>query len=109
MAQWHLDELRTALERRGWRLGSELPGDDVRISGSWELVRSGAPSQIVIDFDGLDESRLLPMAESYACTVRGTTHSLYFRRRGEGGSVQRERWKDELRQFVEGVEKGHAG
>ena len=104
MAKWHIDELRAALEHRGWRLKSELPGDDVRISGSWALVRSGQPSEIVIDFDGLDESRVLPMAESYACTVRGTNHSLYFRRRGEASTPQRERWRGELAQFVAGVE-----
>ena len=108
MAKWHLDELRTALERRGWRLKAELPGDGIRISGSWALVRSGESLELVIDFDGLDESGLLPMTESYACTVRGTTHSLYFRRRGEGGSPQRERWKSELGQFVFGVGKKHA-
>ena len=108
MAQWHLEELRVALERRGWRLKSEVPGDDVRISGSWILTRSGSPSEIAIDFDGLDESKCLPISESYACTVRGTRHSLYFRRRGEGSASQRERWKGELAEFVAGIGESHA-
>ena len=103
MAKWHLDELREALERRGWRLKSELPGDDRRISGSWALVRSGETGELVIDFEGLDESEVLPLAESYACAVRGTSHSLYFRRRGENGSIPRERWRNELSNFVAGV------
>jgi hypothetical protein len=32
MANWHLDELKMALEKRGWRI-AECPGDDHRISG----------------------------------------------------------------------------
>ena len=104
MAQWHLDQLREALERKGWRLQSELPGDDYRISGSWAMERSGSSGAMVIDFEGLEDMKTLPMAESYACSVRGTRHTLYFRRRGETGSTARERWSDELQMFVAGVD-----
>lgn len=107
MAQWHLDELRMALERRGWRLASELPGDDYKISGTWALERAGQPNQLIIDFDGLDDMNTLPMAESYACSIRGTSTSLHFGRRGEKNSGARERWNRELASFVAGVE-GHA-
>ena len=107
MANWHLEELRTALEHRGWRLTAELPGDDRGISGSWALRRS-AEADVVLDFEGLDESRVLPMSESYACRIRGTTHSLYFRRRGDNDPRARERWKRELSEFVAGVGEAHA-
>src|SRR5258706_4040666 len=104
MTQWHLDELREALERKGWRFVSELHGDDRAISGRWKFERSGQPSEVVIDFHGLDDLEVLPMNESYACYVQGSSHSLYFRRRGETGTPARERWKGELSAFVAGVE-----
>jgi len=59
----------------------------------------------MIDFDGLDDMKTLPVAESYACSVRGTSNSLYFRRKGVGGSRQAERWPEELAAFVAGVEQ----
>src|SRR5262245_97098 len=91
MAQWHLDELRRGLERFGWRMVAELPGDDVRVSGSWQLLRGNDPSVLTIDFDGLDGTGLhcLPMQESYACRIRGTDHVLYFGRRGTPTSAVR--------------------
>jgi hypothetical protein len=105
MAQWHLDELREALHRRGWRLTEEMPGDDYRISASWALERSGQqPARMVIDFEGLDDMNTLPISESYACSVRGSTNSLYFRRRGETESQSRARWQSELADFVAGVD-----
>ena len=103
MAQWHLDELRKALERKGWRVTAELPGDDYKVSGTWELKRSADPRTLLLDLDGLDDMKVLPPAESYSCTVRGTPHSLYFRRRGTGDPVARDRWQTELANFVEAV------
>ena len=41
MAQWHLDEIRAALEKRGWRLTAELPGNDYNISATWQFERHG--------------------------------------------------------------------
>jgi hypothetical protein len=103
MAQWHLEQLRSALETRGWRLVEELPGDDYRIAGSWSFERP-ASGQLIIDFEGLDDMKTLPVAESYACSVRGASPSLYFRRKGVGGSRQAERWPEELAAFVASVE-----
>jgi hypothetical protein len=103
MAQWHLDQLRSALEQRGWRLTQEFPGDDYRVAGSWSLERSPA-GRLIIDFEGLDDMKTLPMAESYACSVRGASNSLYFRRKGESGSRQAKRWPEELAAFVASVE-----
>ena len=101
MARWHLDELRSALERKGWRVIAELPGDDYRVSATWELRRSGDPRSLLIDFDGFDDMNCLPLDESYACQVRDTDHSLSFSRRGETGSAARARWHDTLISFVD--------
>ena|ERR1700754_284939 len=101
MARWHLDELRDALEHKGWRVVAELPGDDYRVSATWELQRSGDPRSLLIDFSGLDDLNVLPLDESYACSLRGTGCSLQFTRRGENGSAKRTRWHDELKAFVD--------
>ncbi len=103
MARWHLDELRNALERKGWRVVAELPGDDYRVSATWELRRSGDPRSLLIDFDGFDDMNCLPLDESYACQARGTDHSLSFSRRGETGSAARARWSDALSSFVDSL------
>ena len=42
MALWHLDELRNALERRGWRFEGELPGDGYAISATCSFRRSAS-------------------------------------------------------------------
>ena len=69
-----------------------------------ELRRAGDDRTLVIDFDGLDGSgNVLPMAESYACRVRGAAHSLYFSRRRETPSSARERWHTELTSFVQAL------
>ena len=104
MADWHLTDLRSAFERRGWRFEAELPGDDYRISATWSFTRSGGTVRsLLIDFDGLDDLRALPLNESYSCTARGTSHSLYFRRRGDNDPPARDRWVGELDSFVEAV------
>jgi hypothetical protein len=66
------------------------------------MQRTGDDRTVAIDFDGLDGGgSLRPMPEAYACRARGTTHSLYFSRRGESHSSSRERWHDELLSFVQ--------
>ena len=98
MATWHLEELRNALERRGWRC-VELPGDDRRISATWELSRAGDERHLHVDFEGLDDLRTLPLAESYGCSIRETGGSVYFRRQRA-----REIWEREIRAFVDALE-----
>jgi hypothetical protein len=98
MATWHLEQLRAALERRGWEC-TELPGDDSSISATWELKRAGDDRVLHVDFEGLDDLRVLPLAESYGCNVREGALSLYFRRQRS-----RELWEAELRAFVGGLE-----
>ena len=109
MADWHLTDLRAALERRGWRFSGELPGDDRAISATWSFERSGrGPNKLLVDFDGLDESRVLPLKESYACRARGSELSLYFRRCGDNDPPARDRWVSELGAFVNGIENANA-
>jgi len=100
MARWHLNDLRASLEQYGWRVVAELPGDDYRISGSWELHRGNSTSVVIIDFEGIDDMRTLPIQEAYACRIRGSEHSLYFGRRGRSGSAARGRWRAALASFV---------
>jgi len=109
MAEWHLAELREALERLGWRFAGELPGDDRAISATWSFERSGrGPNKLLVDFEGLDESRVLPLNESYACRARGTGLSLYLRRRGDNDPPARDRWLSELSDFVNGIDNADA-
>ena len=98
MAQWHLNDLKASFERYGWRVVAELPGNDYKISGSWELQRNA--SVVIVDFEGLDDMSTLPIHEAYACRIRGSEHSLYFGGRGNSGSAARDRWRSELASFV---------
>ena len=40
MPDWHLQEIRDALEARGWKIVAKHPGDDYEISATWEIERS---------------------------------------------------------------------
>lgn len=101
MAQWHLDELRNALESRGWQLHAELSGDERRISATWVIHRGSA---LMIDFEGLDDLCVLPVERAYACAARNSPHSLFFSRRGTHDAIVRRRWLQQLKHFVESLD-----
>lgn len=101
MADWHLAELRTAIERIGWRFVAEHPSEHLSISGSWEFERDSSESNLFIDFGGIDDLRTLPMDESYCCHVRGSARGLYFTRKAVDGSDRRKTWKQELENFID--------
>jgi hypothetical protein len=107
MAEWHLKELRAALERRGWRFLTEHAGDAYRISATWEFVRDG--KSILIDFDGLtisDDMDTLPIEQSYGCCLRGKPLvSLYFSKRGEKGSSARSAWVAAVKDFSDLIDR----
>src|SRR5688500_526428 len=104
MADWHLKDIRHALERSGWRLVAEHPGDGYRISGSWELTRDKRAESILIDFVGFDDMITLPMERSYGCSVRNRRDSqLYFGRMGNKGSQTRERWMGHLKSLIQSL------
>lgn len=49
----------------------------------------------------------LPIEQSYGCHIRGQKScGLYFGRRGEGRSQIRQAWKDELKLFIQTLDKG---
>ena len=100
MADWHLRDIRNALEQRGWQLATEEEGDDVRVSGTW-LIRRDV--EVRIDFDGLDERVCLPMEQSYGCSVRGSGLSLYFRRYGSD-AASHARWTSDLSAFAKSLD-----
>lgn len=101
MAEWHLKELRNAVERSGWRFVAEHSGDNYSISASWEFKRSDNEPVLWIDFEGLDDMRTLPIEQSYGCRVRNRSgEGLYFRRKGSADSAKREIWLKELKAFV---------
>ena len=98
MSQWHLDELQKALTQRGWRVVSRLPGDDYKISGSWEIQRGSRSSTLFVDFKGFDDMQCLPLPESYACKIRG--HSalvIYF-------GKSRKKWQKDLEALLTGLD-----
>jgi hypothetical protein len=96
MGLWHLEDLRNGLQAKGWRILAEHPGDECRISGTWEIQRSTCRPTLFIDFEGLDDLNCLPMPQSYGCTLRGHEGvGLYFYRQRS-----RPRWHAELDELL---------
>jgi hypothetical protein len=103
----HLRALERALIRNGWRVAAVHPGDDYRISASWEVQRGNLQPSLFLDFDGMDKSGdyCLPVERSYGCQVRGhPAASLYFRRPHRS----RRLWEQELAAFVRELENASA-
>ena len=102
MAEWHLEDLRRALWRRGWSIAAR-PGDDYRVSATWQLTRPRDDRTLFIDFGGLDDMCTLPLKESYGSKARHLAEglgNLYFRR-----ARSTELWRDDLSKFVEALEQ----
>jgi hypothetical protein len=103
MSKPHLRALEDALARKGWRIVVVHPGDDYRISATWEIQRSSSQPSLLIDFHGMgpDGDYCLPLEESYGCQVRRRESvSLYFRRVNKS----RELWEQELAAFVQALD-----
>lgn len=104
MADWHLTDLENALTHRGWQVVKRLPGDDYAISGAWQIQRSTQIQPLIIEFEGLDDLRTLPVEESYGCHIRGHFQvGLYFGKKGANRSSHRKRWLEELSRFVDAL------
>jgi len=79
MGDTHLDELRNALENKGWKVISQDEGDGYSISAVWHIQRSTRAEPTALLFEGLDDMRTLPIEQAYACKVKGRKNaSLYF-------------------------------
>jgi hypothetical protein len=100
MSQHHLDDLKNALEQKGWKILENRPGNDYDISGSWVIRRSEFLPPLTIDFNGLDDLNCLPMAQSCGCSIRDRPNiSLYFTKKKKQG-----RWKKTLDAFVDSLD-----
>ncbi len=106
MSEWHLREIRNALEARGWKIITEHPGDDYRVSATWEIERSTMDPPVFIDFEGLDDLITLPLEQSYSCRIRGhDSPGLYLGRKGEGGSRRRQNWQSDLKKYLSELDR----
>ena len=75
----HLNELREALEEKGWLVLSEKEGDGYRLSRVWQIQRSTKAAATELLFDGLDDLQVLPIERAYACHVADKKNlSIYF-------------------------------
>ena len=103
MSELHLNDLELALARKGWRIVAAHPGDDFGISATWEIQRSTRQPTLFLDFHGLEPMGryCYPLAQSYGCRLRAAERAgLYFRKI----NLQRERWKQELAEFVDALD-----
>ncbi len=79
MGDKHLQELRSALEGKGWRLLRQDEGDGYRISAVWRIQRSTRMEPIELFFEGLNDLHVLPIQKAYACAVKDQKEiSVYF-------------------------------
>jgi len=86
---------------------AEHPGDDYRVSATWEISRSTKEPTIFIDFQGLDDMVTLPLEKSYGCRIRGKDWppGLYFGGKGERNSARQKNWRRDLQEFISELEK----
>jgi hypothetical protein len=104
MSKPHLRALENELVRKGWQIVAVHPGDDYRISATWEIRRGSTRPSVFIDFHGMEPGGdyCLPLEESYGCDVRGRPGvSLHFRR------IHRSRrlWEQALAAFVRALDE----
>ena|SRR5258708_18836394 len=79
MGDTHLNEMRKALERKGWNILSEEEGDGYRISRVWRIRRSTRAETTELLFDGMDDLQVLPVERAYGCHAAGRESlSIYF-------------------------------
>jgi len=101
MSEIHLKDIRRSLERARWGVVEEQEGDDYRISAVWIVERPGGGSRFHLEFEGLGDTRTLPIEESYACSVREAEDvSCYFSRQGRS-------WPEELSKFEKRLREWH--
>jgi hypothetical protein len=94
--EYHLNDLRKALENERWVLTDVLEGNGYDISGVWQLERYG--EKIEIHFDGQDDLKVLPMEKAFGCSaIPYLDVSLYFAPRNKS-------WNKLLQLFISKIE-----
>jgi hypothetical protein len=102
MAEWHLRQLDEQLAKHGWLIGDVHEGDDYRVSATWEIMRGDA--RLLLDFQGLDDMKTLPLQEAYGVEVRGEENlGLYFGKKPTEARPNRA-WVDDLVAFVDALD-----
>ena len=93
MSETHLADLRRALEQHHWVIANELDGNGYNISGVWVITRPDGSGMLHLEFEGLDDMKVLPMNKAYGCRLREERGiSAYFCRKDRS-------WPKELDRF----------
>jgi hypothetical protein len=113
MAQWHLDELRAALQQRGWGI-EQREGEGYRGAARWVLRRAGVrygkaeTRELVLEFGVHDARGVLPLDQAWSCAVPALGLDLYFTQPGLPHSESRLRWQARLGDFARALEAPRA-
>lgn len=94
--EYHLTDLRKALENKHWTISGILEGDDYKTSGIWLLERFG--EKIEIHFNGLDDLECLPIEKAYGCDV------ITYPKVGLHFAPKNKSWKKLLQVFISEIE-----
>ena len=95
--EYHLNDLRKALENKRWVLTDVLEGNGYDMSGVWQLERYG--KKIEIRFDGQDDLEVLPMEKAFGCSAAPYLGvSLYF-------APKNKSWEKLLHVFISKIER----
>lgn len=105
MAQWHIDELRKALENRNWKVQDEPYSHNNRMTGAWRLKKGDFST--IIFFEGYDESGVFEFEKSFGCNLKDKNDvALYLPKhkpkKAKPNSLKA--WQSELNEFIQGVE-----
>jgi len=101
MAQWHLDDIESSLNRISWTVTKQYdPNEKESFLGAW-LIKRG--SERIIDFNGIFDGdgyviNNPSLEKAYGCQVRETNISLYFYKKGE-------KWNENLEKFIKEINK----
>ncbi len=88
---------------RGWEIVRVLPGDDYRVSATWEIERGHV--RHLIDFDGLDDMETLPLDRAYGCRLRTGGGSRLYLGKGATEAHPRRSWGPDLDAFVAALDR----
>jgi len=94
MTTAHLTDLRNALEANHWRIVGDLPGDEDRVVGVWQIARPDGSNRLDIEFAGDPLFGGGPIEASSYCYLKEHPRiDLYFARIGRS-------WTAKLAEFM---------